>query len=61
MAVDDLGDDVGEVGLRIDGIEFAAFETPRSPASSLRHLRQLRGAEVRQNGNGQLCENHDRN
>jgi hypothetical protein len=26
MAVDDLGDDVGEVGLRIDGIEFAAFD-----------------------------------
>ncbi len=29
MAVDDLGDDVGKVGLRIDGIEFAAFDQRR--------------------------------
>ena len=26
MAINDLGDDVGEVGLRIDGVEFAAFD-----------------------------------
>ena len=26
MAVDDLGEDVGEVGLRINGIEFAGFD-----------------------------------
>ena len=26
MAVDDPGDDVGEVGLRIDGVEFAGFD-----------------------------------
>jgi hypothetical protein len=26
MAVDDFGDHVGEVGLRLDGIEFAAFD-----------------------------------
>ena len=26
VAIDDLGDDVGEIGLRIDGVEFAAFD-----------------------------------
>ena len=26
MAVDDLGDDVGEIDLRIDGIKFAALD-----------------------------------
>ena len=44
MAIDDLGDDVGEIDLRIDGIEFAAldqqcddfpiFGSPSEPAKS---------------------------